>query len=312
MGGFVIINMKTRYIFLICLFFVIIHGIPAQECVVEYIDGILEMKQDNKWIEVEEGAILPLTAIIQTHDNTLVELNLDQELYTISAKGIYNLHTIMTKSEDINSWNIGTMIEKKLALMIEDDMTQYEATMGVRGDETTDPDDIDWMESSEYTVWEGQKLIDAGEYEKALEYFHNAFLNAFDENEENEYLFYIGYCYALLGEKIHALISLSKIDIQEDVSYYGHFILIKSRLLAESLSFQKALDLTGTYFKKFPKGEYAQALNFLCAYCFTETNNRKEAITHLKRAYELDPHSPIGREAKTQIKKLENNPGSQE
>lgn len=298
-------NMNTEYMLIIILFLIIIPGVPAQECIIEYIEGILEILQDEMWLEAEEGDVLPVTAILQTHDNTLVEIRIDNELFIISEKGVYSIESIIVNSRNASSWNIGRIIERKIAIFIEDDIIQKEAVAGVRGDDIH-PDDLNWMETSEYVVWEGQKIINNGEYKAALEYFQDAFSNAFGEREKSEYLFYIGYCYALLGDKMLALQTLSEVDAQEDTVYYGHYVLLKGHLLAESLSFQKALDLADGYLKKFPAGDYAQAVNFLSAFCYNRLNNKEKAIVVLKRAYVIDPDSPIGIEAKKQIKDLEN------
>jgi tetratricopeptide (TPR) repeat protein len=299
--------MKARYFIIFVLLIAIIPGISAQECVIEYLDGILEIHQNNTWVEAEQGDILPITAILKTHDNTLVELSLDNQLYVISAEGTYSLETVVLNNEDTLSWNIGSVLGHKLAIIIEDEVTQHEGSMGVRGDETIGPDKIDWMESSEFVVWEGQKLINKGKYREALEYFQDAFENAFSDNEKNEYLYYIGYCYVLIGNKTLALITLSQVEIQEDASYYGQFVLLKGRLLTESFSYQKAIDLTDEYLKKFPDGDNAQAVNFLSAFCHKKMNNIGKAIERLKRAYEIDPGTPIGIEAIKQIAELKNN-----
>lgn len=299
-------NMQT-YLFFIFLLISIIPGVTAEDCIVEYIEGNLEMEQDDTWVKVEQGDVIPLTARLKTDDNTLAELSLGNQFYTISEKGIYSLDMIISNSKDAFSWNIGTVVGKKLAFIMEDEINQYEGSMGVRSEDSSlDSDEIDWMESSEFIVWEGQKLINTGKYENALSYFQQAFLDAVDENEGNEYLFYIGYCYELLGNKTQAFLTLSQIKVPQEASYYGHYVLLKSRLLAEGLSYQKALTLMNEYLDKFPDGVYAQAVNFLSAFCYKGMNNREKAIECLKRVYELDPKSAIGIEAAKQIKGLDN------
>ena len=64
------------------------------------------------------------------------------------------------------------------------------------------------------------------------------------------------------------------------------------------------MDLIARYLKKFPEGEYAQAVNFLSAFCYREMNDREKAIEYLRRAYELDSDTPLGIEAGRQIEEL--------
>jgi len=221
-------------------------NISAQEFVLDYLEGDMEVNQDGSWVEAMIGDTIQGNTQLKVYEETIAEFSNDNTRLTISNPGVYSLKDILGQKKQISSLGFGTIIQNTYKYVAGKQKSTSSAVMGVRGAKADDSSDVAWMDEEDEQLSEGKDLIKARKFKQAVSVLEEGFSNA-DPDAEQEYLFYLGYAYAMLGENGKALKYLSGIKTDGSEDYFGDYVLVKGQLLLDSLSYKKALALFNSY-----------------------------------------------------------------
>ncbi|MBA7557385.1 hypothetical protein ES705_50138 [subsurface metagenome] len=275
----------------------------AEELMVEYLEGILEVGQGSNWIEVDIGDTIPRNSYLRLSDNGLAELSAGAVTITLNKDGTFSAETLLTSGREVAAWNITSLVNSKLGKLISPRQQQGDAVMGVRGD-VAGEEELTWMEEGEEYLEQGKELIRTGNYGEAREVLQEGADYSLSDEEKEEYNFYIASAYALEGKSAPALLMLTDMKTGSSAPYYSDYVLLKGKLLIEGLAYKKALLLFDQYLKNPDRGETTQLIYFLSALCNQRLENRQDAIRNLKAAYEINNSSEYGLAARLMMDNL--------
>ncbi|MQY76313.1 MAG: hypothetical protein GH155_01630 [Spirochaeta sp.] len=267
----------------------------AEEFMVEYLEGILEVSQGSNWIEVDIGDTIPQYSSLRLSDNGLAELSAGTVTVTLIEDGIFSVESLLNSGREVAAWNISRLISP--------DQQQSTTFMGVRGDAAEEAE-LTWMEEGEEYLEDGKELMLAGKYAEAREILQQGADNSFSDEKKEEFNFYIASTYAMEGKSAPALLMLTDMEIGSSAPYYSDYVLLKGKLLIEGLAYQKALLLFDQYLKNPDRSETAQLIYFLSALCNQKLENRQQSLSNLEAAYEINNTSEYGLAAKRMMDNL--------
>lgn len=69
--------------------------LSAEEIVVGFVDGAVELKETDSWVEIDIGDELPAESVLRLERGALVEFSTDRGTITISAPGTYVLADLL-------------------------------------------------------------------------------------------------------------------------------------------------------------------------------------------------------------------------
>lgn len=296
--------MKSMIISFMIIFLNSVLPLSAKEFLVEYLEGILEVKEASNWATVEIGDTIPAESYLRLSDNGFTELSTGNITITLNVDGTYSTEELLRSGKVVASWKIGDLINSKLKKLISSGPTSGKsAVMGVRGAAQTEQS-LEWIDESGEYLKEGKELLKKGNIEAAIATFLEGADYSFGEQERQEYLFYAAYGYAERGSNALALKNLVEVSPEPDASYFMDFVLLKGRLLIENLAFKEALKLFDRYLDNAKEGEVTQIVYFLSALCYQGLDNKQEALKNLKAAHAIDMKSEYGRAAKRMMDSL--------
>ena len=292
-----------RTALLIILIFVVLIPIAAEELLIEYLEGTLELKEGSGWVELYIGDTIPQSSFVRLSDNGFAELSTSTVTVTISDDGTYGTDALLRSAQKVASWNLGTVVNSKLSKLISPAQQGQTAVMGVRG-EAAGEEQLTWVEEGEQYLERGKQLLADGLYEEAASVFEQGAEWALTDEERNEHLFYAAYAHSLKGDSAVALIMLEDIQASSDTAFFTDYVLLKGKLLIENLAFDDALGLFNEYLTHPDMGETTQVVYFLSAVCYQGLDNQSEALRRLQDAYRIDADSEYGQAAKSMMGKL--------
>ena len=284
---------------------ILIAAIPlvAEDLLVEYVEGILEIKEGSKWYELYIGDTIPENSTIRLSDNGFAELSARNVTITLSDDGTYDTQSLLRSGQKIASWDIGGIVNSKLSKLISPGQQGETAVMGVRGGIDDQPE-LTWVEEGGEFMEKGKQLLADGLFEEAIPVFKDGASWAMNEDERSEYLFYAAYAHSLKGDNAVALIMLEDMALGSDATIFTDYVLLKGKLLIENLAFADALDLFSEYLKHPDMGETTQVVYFLSAVCHQGLDNRSQVQKFLQDAINIDATSEYGRAAQRMMGSL--------
>ena len=284
---------------------ILITAIPlvAEELLVEYVEGTLEIKEGSRWAELYIGDMVPENSVIRLSDNGFTELSTRTVTVTLSHDGIYDTRSLLRTGQKVASWDIGGVVNSKLSKLVSPAQQGETAVMGVRGAKA-DEDQLTWVEEGEELMEEGKRLLAEGLFAEAVPVFKEGADWALTEDERSEYLFYAAYAYDLKGDNALALIALEDMALDSDSAIFTDYMLLKGKLLIENLAFADALDLFSQYLEYPDMGETTQVVYFLSALCHHGLDDYDQALKFLREVVEIDATSEYGQAAQRMMEKL--------
>ena len=277
----------------------------SEELVVQYIEGFVDRSTNSRWEEVYIGDELPLNTTIRVSENGFAEFSLGDLKISVNEDGIYLLSDLVGTSKQVSSWGLGNLVSTKIKTALTSAGSGQTAVMGVRGAAAGGETDIEWIEAggSAELLQEGMALLETARYNEALDIFNEGLSISFGE-EEQLFLYHVGYTQSLKGHSALALNTLEKVEVDPQSSYYSDLILLRGRMLIESLSFNEALEFFKSHTNRYPEGDLTQAVLLLSSYCYRGLDDTFQALQVLQSAYELNPDSALGKEAQRLMEEL--------
>jgi tetratricopeptide (TPR) repeat protein len=287
------------------IFVILIATIPlvAEDLLVEYVEGTLELKEDSHWVELYIGDLLPENSLIRLSNNGFAELSTRNVTVTLSEEGTYDTQNLLRSGQKVASWDIGGIVNSKLSKLISPAEQGETAVMGVRG-AAADQEELTWVEEGGDYMERGKQLLVDGLFEEAIPVFKDGADWALTEDERSEYLFYAAYAHALKGDSALALIMLEDLALGSDSTVFTDYVLLKGKLLIENLAFNDALNLFSEYLRHPDMGETTQIVYFLSAVCQQGLDNTTQARKFLQDAVKIDATSEYGKAAQRMMGSL--------
>jgi len=275
----------------------------AEDLLVEYLEGTLEVKEGSIWAELYIGDMVAENSLIRLSDHGFAELSTRNVTVTLSDDGTYDTQSLLRSGQKVASWNIGGVVNSKLSKLISPGQQGETAVMGVRG-AAADQGELTWVEEGGEFMEKGKQLLANGLFEEAIPVFKNGADWALTEDERSEYLFYAAYAHSLKGDNAVALIMLEDMALKSDAAIFTDYVLLKGKLLIENLAFADALDLFSEYLAHPDMGETTQVVYFLSAVCHQGLDNRTQAQKSLQDAIKIDASSEYGQAAQRMMGSL--------
>jgi len=275
----------------------------AEDLLVEYLEGTLEVKEGSIWAELYIGDMVAENSLIRLSDHGFAELSTRNVTVTLSDDGTYDTQSLLRSGQKVASWNIGGVVNSKLSKLISPVQQGETAVMGVRG-AAADQGELTWVEEGGEFMEKGKQLLANGLFEEAIPVFKNGADWALTEDERSEYLFYAAYAHSLKGDNAVALIMLEDMALKSDAAIFTDYVLLKGKLLIENLAFADALDLFSEYLAHPDMGETTQVVYFLSAVCHQGLDNRTQAQKSLQDAIKIDASSEYGQAAQRMMGSL--------
>ena len=275
----------------------------AEDLLVEYVEGTLELKEGSSWVELYIGDIVPENGVIRLSDNGFAELSTRNVTVTLSDDGTYETRSLLRSGQKIASWDIGGVVNSKLSKLLGPGQQGETAVMGVRG-AAADQGELTWVEEGEEFMAKGRQLLVEGLFDEAIVAFKEGADWALTDDERSEYLFYAAYAHSLKGDNALALIMLEDMAIASNSAIFTDYMLLKGKLLIENLAFADALDLFSEYLKHPDMGETTQVVYFLSAVCHQSLDNKSQAEKFLQDAIKINASSEYGQAAQRMMGSL--------
>jgi len=294
--------MKRAAITVLLILFAVIPSL-AEDLLLEYVEGFLELKEGSSWVELYIGDTIPENSLIRLSDDGFAELSTRTITVTLSEAGTYETGALLRSGQKIAAWDIGSVVNSKLSKLVGPGQQGETAVMGVRG-AAADEGELTWVEEGGEFMERGKQLLQEGLFDEAIPVFRDGADWALTEEERNEYLFYAAYAHSLKGENALALIMLEDMQLAYGSENFTDYVLLKGKLLIENLAFNDALDLFAEYLKQPDMGETTQVVFFLSALCYQSLDNTTQARKHLRDAIQIDAGSEYGQAAQGMLGSL--------
>jgi hypothetical protein len=276
--------------------------LTAQEFQLEYLEGTLEMQDGGTWVELFIGDSVPQGSVIRLGDNGFAQLSAGGVTVNLGEDGSYDTDALLRSGQKVAGWNLGSLVNSKLSKLISPASSGETAAMGVRGADQQ-PNDLIWMDGSE-DLETGKNLLAEGRLDEAIGLLEDGAELAATSREAQEFLFYTAYAHALKGESALALITLEDMEPGSDAPFFTDYVLLKGKLLIDSLAFDDALALFAQYLQHPDMGETTQVVHYLSAVCYQGLDRLLLARQSLDAAYRIEPDSEYGRAAREMRAKL--------
>ncbi|MBN2533036.1 MAG: tetratricopeptide repeat protein [Spirochaetales bacterium] len=298
--------MKKYIILLLIIMCGVVYNSFSDNAVLEYLEGTLQKQVNGKWQNLHEGDIIPISSTLKAGNNVIAEISLGEKLITIYKKGTYTLENLVKESEEMETWDVSSLLARKIETAFVGTGDGSEGNMGVRSIKPkiiANAEEVGWYDPIALEFNEGYNAFQKGEYEKAAESFKKCLADATDAEKE-ECLFYLSYIYVLLRKTGLALKYFNMMKEDTNAYYFEEYAMIKGKLLIQVLDFGEALKVLQLAVKTYPKGRYLQDIYYLSAVCYNALNNTAKQKEYLKMAYDVDPSTAVGKSAKEQLESL--------
>jgi len=269
--------------------------VAAQDILVEYTEGTVELRGSRGWSEVFIGDSVPGNATIRVGDDGMVELRGAERTVLLARAGTYDLATILSAVQPAANNGVGSLMQGRIRQMVRDEVPQDTTVAGVRASEAVERDAVTWAggESTYELIEEGLAALDDGDYEDAYLVFYDAWEFA-GTDELPEIEFYLGYSAYLIGNIGEALDFLESSDPDPDADYYDDHVLTLAQVLVEGYAFDDAIDLLESYIERDPADEDLQVAYLLEGLAYNGSGDTRRARQKLDEARRIDPTSETG------------------
>lgn len=299
--------MNKRIIFALALLLFWVGVAAAQDVLVEYVEGTVELRGSMGWTELYIGDMVPADATVRLRDGGLLELRSEGSTYLISRTGTYGLSSIIDTGERNTEAGIGAVARRGLRrLVMEQDQRTTTSVAGVRADEAVDRSEVTWAggESVSELIEEGLTLLGEEALEDAYYVFYDAWEYAGTEDLPRTQ-FYLGYSAYLIGNRAEALGYLETPAPDPETAFYDDHLLTLAQIMVESFDYAGAKELLDGYLQAGdPQGADLQTAYLLEGLAYEGEGDLDEARDYFEQAREIAPESEFGQLAASFIAEM--------
>ncbi|TVQ95417.1 MAG: hypothetical protein EA403_17685, partial [Spirochaetaceae bacterium] len=178
----------------------------AMDFIVRYSEGTVELQQQNAWVPLWIGDIVPDDGVLRLSQGSYAELGDGRNTLRLAQPGVFRMSDLVGGRRAVASSTVTSMIQGRMERLSERPRAMTPVVGGVRATEAPRQGGVEWVggESVAELIAEGRDALIAGDLDAAFDLFDEAMLYATDE-EKPELSFYLGYTLALSGEPRGAL-----------------------------------------------------------------------------------------------------------
>ncbi|MFP4485198.1 MAG: hypothetical protein ACLFO1_10135 [Spirochaetaceae bacterium] len=274
--------------------------IPAQEYLVDYVEGLVEVRDGDQWYELFIADTILDSDEIRVSDGAYLELSSGRAAMKITRPGIYAVAGIVSQSQRREQTGLGSLLTNQIGRFSQEEVRTESTVGGVRASEAAKEDEPTWVggESVPELIAEAVTMLEAGNYEEAYYIMDEASYYAFG-NEKPEADFYLGYTASLVGETQTAFASLEAHEPDPDADYYDSHVLTLADLYVQTFAYEEAESLIEAYLARGEGDpESAQHAHLLLGMSRQGRGDQRGARTAFQEARDLAPESPAGQVAR--------------
>lgn len=277
-----------RILFVTVLVFIVSVSVVAQQIVVGYVDGLLEVRENGNWYDLFIGDAVAQSDTIRLGSNSYAELTSGRTTVRLSRSGTYEVSDLIEGTGRTQSTGIASMVLGRISRITgRDDEQAQTAAGGARASEAVNQTAPTWAggESIDELIAEGTDLLNEGAYEDAYYVFQEAYDYAITDDEYARALFYYGYASSLVGKSAQAFDLLEEVGPQSDTSYFASHVLALGQLLIESFANDDAVDYLSALVEAEDQApEDIQSAQLLLGIAYDGLGMAGQARTYLRRA----------------------------
>jgi tetratricopeptide (TPR) repeat protein len=269
-------------------------GLVAQEIVVGYVDGVLQVREGTSWADLFIGDGLEPSDQIRLRGDAYAELTTGQTTVKLSRSGTYEVSDLIEGTGRTESAGIAGLVLNRIGRLTgrEDGQQEQTAAGGARASEAVNQNAPTWAggESVDELIDEGVSLLNEGAYQDAYYVFQEAYDYAITDAEYGKALFYYGYAFTLVGKSAQAFDLLEENGPDPQTDYFANHVLALGQLLVESFAYQEAigyLELLENADGQDP--EDRQSAQLLMGIAYDGLGMADEAQAYLERARRTVP-----------------------
>lgn len=279
--------MQKRRLFIVALI-LLPAAIFAQEVVVEYLDGYLDVESGGSWAPLYIGDTLASNEIIRLDEGAYAELSRGTVTVRLRRAGEYAISSLFEQAGRVERAGIGAMIASRVSALSterEDDTT---SVGGVRASEAATAPEVAWAggESVNELIDEGIGLLDEGALEDAYWTFAEAYDYALSDAEFERSAFFFGYAAMQIGEYNEALGLLEEAGPNPDTEFFAQHSLALAQLLISEFAYVDAISVLEDLETQNPHPEEAMTAWLLRGIAHAGLGDSQTATTYLQRVVE--------------------------
>ncbi len=270
--------------------------LAAEDVYVDYVEGMVEVKDAKGWKEIAIGDALARNATIRLGATSCAELSSGTIRLSLTSAGIYDVEKLLAASKKNSTSGVGTLLAKKLEKTVVTQKSTQSAVMGVRAEKVDVGNEIEWVIETdpEELIRQGLEKLGAGDYRRAAFLFEEA-RNGSEGGLYRKASYYAGYAEALQGNTIPALKDLAVVNPAKTDEYYNDYIILRGKLLVETFAYQDALNFFKSFDKSAMPKDVRQTVCLFEGIAYRETGKSALAAESFRIARDLDPASDAGK-----------------
>ena len=286
-----------RIFILVTIALLVSTGLVAQEIVVGYVDGVLEVRDGNSWVDLFIGDGLEPSDQIRLEADSYAELTTGQTTVKLSRNGTYEVSDLIEGTGRTESAGIAGLVLNRIGRLTgrEEEQQEQTAAGGARASEAVNQNAPTWAggESVDELIEEGVTLLNEGAHQDAYYVFQEAYDYAITDAEYAKALFYYGYASTLVGKSAQAFDLLEEIEPDPQTDYFASHVLALGQLLVESFAYQEAIGyLEMLEDAEEQESEDVQSAQLLMGIAYDGLGMAEEARSYLRRARATAPGTP--------------------
>ena len=285
-----------RYLVAILLVSLLTASVFAQEIVVAYVDGLLDVREGNSWSELFIGDSLDPDDEIRLGSESYAELTNGRTTIKLSRTGTFEVSDLIEGTGRTESTGIAGLVLNRIGRLTgRGEEPRDSVAGGARASEAARPDPLSWAggETVSELVNEGVGYLNEGAYQDAYLVFQEAYDYAITDTEYAEALFYYGYASTLVDKSSQAFDLLEEVGPDPDTDYFASHVLALGQLLVESFAFDEAIEyLTMLVEADDQEPEDIQSGQLLIGIAYDGLGRPAQARNYLREAVRTLPGTP--------------------
>jgi tetratricopeptide (TPR) repeat protein len=298
--------MERKFGLVLILFLSLSAALTSQEILVEYVEGVVDLRSGSEWQEVFIGDTIPADATLRIGATGMVELRGADKTYLLAQPGTFQLASIIAASNRHEQVGAGALARQRLRAFSTNDTASDAVVAGVRASEAVDRNAVTWAGGASVP-----ELIETGIAELVDGNYEDAYYSFFDawefagSDELPMAQFYLGYAAYLTGYTGEALGLLRSPEPDPTTEYYDDHLLTLGQVLIDGFAYEDAAELLAGYLEHDDiASSDRQTAHLLAGLAYDGLGEATEATAHLQQAAEIDPDSEIAALVRTILQEM--------
>ncbi len=278
----------------------------AQDFIIRYSEGSVELQQRGRWTGLYPGDVVPTDAELRLGQGGYAEISDGRTTLRLAQPGVFQMENLLGGRSAPTGRTIASMVRSRVQRLSERPRPAEPTVGGTRATEAPSGAGIEWVggESPAELIEAGRDALLAGDIDEAFDLFDEALLYA-GESEEPEAAFYLGYTLFLTGEMRGALTWLRKYSPNPDTDYYHeHVMTLAQTQLELSLTHDTIALLTGYADGADHETELLPTAHLLLGLGHRINGDNAAARRELQRVQALSPGSATATTAAQLLREL--------